>query len=423
MGEAARREIGEGRRAVRARPVGLERVGAGGVEDDHEDVRPLCHRAADRKEVRRRRRRIGYKRRMDARAERRPDHRFRRGSRRRARELIASEPGLVPRARARPRTRHSRLVRLAARGRADAVARRCRQALPRRRPLRRLPLLRARAAGRRRGDRRRHRRRRRVGLAAERAALGPCRRSPPAAKRAPAAASRSPASCSARRSSAASSASTTLSPETVGSFDVVVCGSLMLHLKNPLAALEAIRSVCTGHFLSAEQIDPLLTALQPRRAGGPPARRRATASGGSPNAAGHRTMVASAGFEIERTTKPYSIPLGASHVNAAERPPLRERLRRLPGRVVTRAERRPPRRAARPAGEGSRRERRRRRGLGGDGLPAPPPGARNLVDRRPRQPALRLLGRGAAGEPRRARARSSGAGATRAGRRPRTTTC
>ncbi len=128
-----------------------------------------------------------------------------------------------------------------------------------------------------------------------------------------------------------------LSPETVGSFDIVVCGSLMLHLKNPIAALEAIRSVCTGHFLSAEQIDPLLTALQPRRAA-------AHLHGGErcqwwiANAAGHRTMVAAAGFEIERTTKPYSIPLGASHVSAAERPPLRERLRRLPGRLVTRAE-------------------------------------------------------------------------------------
>jgi tRNA (mo5U34)-methyltransferase len=125
-----------------------------------------------------------------------------------------------------------------------------------------------------------------------------------------------------------------VSPESVGSFDVVVCGSLLLHLKSPIAALEAIRSVCTGHFLSAEQIDPALTALQPRR----PA---AFQKGGLncqwwiPNAAAHRAMVAAAGFEIERTTKPYSIPLGEAHRNAETRPSPRERLRLLPGRVVT----------------------------------------------------------------------------------------
>jgi tRNA (mo5U34)-methyltransferase len=35
-----------------------------------------------------------------------------------------------------------------------------------------------------------------------------------------------------------------LSPETVGTFDVVFCGSLLLHLHNPLRALINIRSVC-----------------------------------------------------------------------------------------------------------------------------------------------------------------------------------
>src|SRR5881398_852835 len=37
-----------------------------------------------------------------------------------------------------------------------------------------------------------------------------------------------------------------LSPEAVGAFDVVVCGSLLLHLKDPVRALEAVRSVCRG---------------------------------------------------------------------------------------------------------------------------------------------------------------------------------
>lgn len=38
----------------------------------------------------------------------------------------------------------------------------------------------------------------------------------------------------------------TMSPYNVGTFDVVFCGSLLLHLQNPLGALHAIRSVCRG---------------------------------------------------------------------------------------------------------------------------------------------------------------------------------
>ncbi len=45
-----------------------------------------------------------------------------------------------------------------------------------------------------------------------------------------------------------------LTPERLGSFDVVVCGSLTLHLRDPLRALEAIRGVCSGSFLSNEEI-------------------------------------------------------------------------------------------------------------------------------------------------------------------------
>jgi len=124
-----------------------------------------------------------------------------------------------------------------------------------------------------------------------------------------------------------------LSPEQVGSFDVVVCGSLMLHLKNPIGALEAIRSVCTGHFLSAEQIDPALTAL---RRGGAAARFAGGENGQwwIVNSHGHRRLVASAGFDIERTTKPYAIPLGSSHHHAGEKARPRERLQQLTDRMI-----------------------------------------------------------------------------------------
>jgi tRNA (mo5U34)-methyltransferase len=103
-----------------------------------------------------------------------------------------------------------------------------------------------------------------------------------------------------------------LSEQTVGSFDVVTCGSLLLHLRDPIRALEAIRGVCRGALLSAEAVSAGLTLVAPRR---PVARFR----GGErlqwfvANAAAHRAMVRSAGFEIDRMTRPYAIPLGPGH--------------------------------------------------------------------------------------------------------------
>jgi tRNA (mo5U34)-methyltransferase len=56
-----------------------------------------------------------------------------------------------------------------------------------------------------------------------------------------------------------------LSPEKVGTFDLVHCGDLLLHLREPLKALEAMRSVTTGELLLSEGID----AFAPRGEYGP----------------------------------------------------------------------------------------------------------------------------------------------------------
>lgn len=104
-----------------------------------------------------------------------------------------------------------------------------------------------------------------------------------------------------------------LSPESVGHFDVVVCGSLLLHLREPLRALAAIRSVCTGHFLCTNEVDLALTALGRRR----PLARLDGASDlcqwWVPNAAGHRRMLESTGFVVEREHALYAIPYGPGH--------------------------------------------------------------------------------------------------------------
>ncbi|MGH2838100.1 MAG: hypothetical protein ACRDJY_07105, partial [Thermoleophilaceae bacterium] len=86
----------------------------------------------------------------------------------------------------------------------------------------------------------------------------------------------------------------------------------LLHLRDPVRALEAIRGVCGESFVSAEQVDRRLSLLSPRR----PA---AWFRGGDrvqwwiPNAAGHRLMVESAGFRITEGPRRYRVPLGAGH--------------------------------------------------------------------------------------------------------------
>ena len=119
-----------------------------------------------------------------------------------------------------------------------------------------------------------------------------------------------------------------LSPERVGTFDVVVCGSLMLHLRDPVRALEAIRSVCGGLFLSAEQVQADLSAVIRRR---PVARflRGENCQWWIPTVTGHRAMVESAGFDIERRTGIYAIPLGAGHRDRDLRPGRAEWISRL----------------------------------------------------------------------------------------------
>lgn len=104
-----------------------------------------------------------------------------------------------------------------------------------------------------------------------------------------------------------------LSPEAVGEFDVVVCGSLLLHLRDPLRALAAIRSVTRELFMSIEQVDLLLTRMHPRR---PLARIDGTSGRGQwwvANAAGHRRLLEAAGFDVGRATGVYLEPLGEGH--------------------------------------------------------------------------------------------------------------
>jgi tRNA (mo5U34)-methyltransferase len=56
-----------------------------------------------------------------------------------------------------------------------------------------------------------------------------------------------------------------VAPEDLGRFDFVYLGSLLLHLRDPVRALDRLHSVCTGQLLIVDSIDLLLTLLFPKR--------------------------------------------------------------------------------------------------------------------------------------------------------------
>jgi tRNA (mo5U34)-methyltransferase len=115
-----------------------------------------------------------------------------------------------------------------------------------------------------------------------------------------------------------------VSPETVGKFDVVVVGSILLHLRDPVAALAAIRTVARGPVYLNEAIELIPTLLSPRTP-------RARIEGvdevrwWQSNLATVEQFARSAGFEIVRRTRPWFVPLGQAH----PMPGLRQQLRSL----------------------------------------------------------------------------------------------
>lgn len=123
-----------------------------------------------------------------------------------------------------------------------------------------------------------------------------------------------------------------LDPEEIGTFDVVVMGTLLIHLRDPVRALEAIRSVTAGHFLSSDQIELGLTFLGPRKP-----LYTLNGSGGfcqwfNYNAAGHKRLVYAAGFEIIERSRPYTVSF-----NVHPKPPrtVRNAVRTAGFRVLT----------------------------------------------------------------------------------------
>ena len=110
-----------------------------------------------------------------------------------------------------------------------------------------------------------------------------------------------------------------LDPEAVGRFDVVYVGSLLLHLRDPVGALEAVRSVCSGRVIVANGVDPLLALIVPRM---PLARLdgRGRPWWWQSNSAGVARMVEAAGFTIESAPRVVFFPAGEGRGRVSFRP-------------------------------------------------------------------------------------------------------
>jgi tRNA (mo5U34)-methyltransferase len=50
-------------------------------------------------------------------------------------------------------------------------------------------------------------------------------------------------------------------PEDLGTFDVIFCGTVLLHLRDQFLAIERIANLCSGTFITAEEYDPLCSLL------------------------------------------------------------------------------------------------------------------------------------------------------------------
>jgi tRNA (mo5U34)-methyltransferase len=103
-----------------------------------------------------------------------------------------------------------------------------------------------------------------------------------------------------------------LNPDVVGYFDFVFMGSLLLHLKDPVAALTAICGVLRGEMLSVDAVSPPLTLLHPAQ---PVARLEASAL---PlwwvmNLQAYQRLFGAAGLEILASGRPFWVKQGRGY--------------------------------------------------------------------------------------------------------------
>ena len=113
-------------------------------------------------------------------------------------------------------------------------------------------------------------------------------------------------------------------PAQLGTFDLVLCGSVLIHLRDQLLALERIARLCRGTFISAEAYDPA-TGLLPLAAARYRADREASVVFWQPSRRTWRRMLWTAGFdEVDekarfamRSTRGFSVRHVVHHARAS----------------------------------------------------------------------------------------------------------
>jgi tRNA (mo5U34)-methyltransferase len=106
-----------------------------------------------------------------------------------------------------------------------------------------------------------------------------------------------------------------LSPELIGEFDFVFVGSLLLHLRDPVAALSGIARVLRGELLSVDAISLPLSLLHPRK---PVARFEAPEwpLWWGPNLQAYRRFFGAAGLQIRSSGRPFFLKKGPAYCAA-----------------------------------------------------------------------------------------------------------
>ncbi len=107
----------------------------------------------------------------------------------------------------------------------------------------------------------------------------------------------------------------------LGSFDFVYLGSLLLHLRDPVGALTAVRSVCAGEAVIVDAIDLAKTRRFPRQ---PVAvlDGRGRPWWWKPNLAALARLAEAAGFELTRPPRRLFMPPGEGHPRRLTNPRL-----------------------------------------------------------------------------------------------------
>lgn len=125
-----------------------------------------------------------------------------------------------------------------------------------------------------------------------------------------------------------------ITPEELGTFDLAVIGTLLLHLRDPVRALRAVHGVLDGRLIVNDPVPASVATLDPR-----PRAEMLMQNGPfwwAVNPAGHQRLLEAAGFRVLSRSRPYVIPWGAGATPMSLRRALTGPVRDIPRRLVYR---------------------------------------------------------------------------------------